>query len=136
MKRNEEAEYSLCLHFYFKDLCNCQLNFWSFIFTIEIIFLPYLVVSDVVELLFCCSWRDFRCFWTAQTVPFRLPTCKQFRLCSVLQVVRTCHCEAIIFRNSTYPQSVTRVLENLYIEKARIPPKYECCHKSIPQSKS
>ena len=38
MKRNEEARNSLCLHFHFNVLSNCQLKFFSLICTIKIIF--------------------------------------------------------------------------------------------------
>ena len=135
MKRNEESGNFLCLHFYFKVLSNCQLNFCSFICTIKIIF-----PSAIFGYLWRC-WYFFPYFfsWTGQVgqiVPFRLSTCGQFRLYSVLQFLRTCHFEAIIFRNATYPKRVNSVLENVCIEKAWIPPKYESCHNSISKSKS
>ena len=100
MKRNEEAGNSLSLHFHFNVLSNCQLKFSSFISTIKIIF-----PSTKFDYLwrywyfFHCSWHHFRFSWITQTVPFRLSTCGQFKLYSVLQVARTCHFEAIIFWN-------------------------------------
>ena len=93
-----------------------MLNFCSFICTIKIIF-----PSAIFGYLWRC-WYFFPYFfsWTGQIVPFRLSICGQFRLYSVLQFVRTCHFEAIIFRNAAYPKSVNRVVENVCIEKAII----------------
>ena len=46
-----------------------------------------------------------------------MAACGQFRLYTFMQLARACRFEANIFWNETYPQSVNRVLENVWIEK-------------------
>ena len=115
---NRESFY---LHFHFNVLSNCQLKFCSFICAIKTIF-PSAIFGYLWRYwyFFHCSWHHFRFFCITQPVPFRLSTCGQLKLCSILQVARTIRSNYISELNlPTKCELIVR--ECLYLKKREYP---------------
>ena len=89
---------------------------------------PFLVVSDVFDIYFGCSWHHFTSFWTASAVLFQCWTCGKI----FLENYAGCM-DGSLRSNNISELNLSTKCEHSLKECLYIPPKHEFCHKSIPQ---